>query len=400
MGTVYFFKRERKVTKSLSTYNERKRIAMDEFIIVLIIAFVLLIGMGIFFNLGPTTAPPPEPIIKDVSIDKFSLGTIGYSGSSVSSSYSIEPFVAGAMQTETAKTVTEFDVSAHIIFGGTPQSFTITTDPEVLRSIEASTIEFDIEDTNKYGNLVVKWNGEELLNKELDKGRQKLRVEREKVKDVNTLEFTTAGSWRFWANTIYKIKDLRIDHEYGQSKVSQFALSQRELETLDKIEVTFSGSVVTPGKLLVKANGFVVFEKNYVGGSERFSFNHQTLPLSVGNNALSFVAQGGGLFNVDSSRVEVFSSSTAVEKRRSFTVTESQFNLLNKTSGVININVSNILKPGSLTVAINNRSVQINPQTGINHINFNKADVVVGENNLKFTATGNLEIPQVVVKAL
>ena len=96
----------------------------------------------------------------------------------------------------------------------------------------------------------------------------------------------------------------------------------------------------------------------------------------------------------------MFSSSTAVEKRRSFTVTESHYRLLNRTDGVVNINVSNVLKPGSLTVQINNRTVQINPQTGINPVSFSKADVVVGENNLKFTATGNLEIPDVRIKIL
>ncbi len=374
---------------------------MDEFIIVLIIAFVLLIGLGLFFNFGgPSTAPPPEPIIKDVSVDKFSLGTIGFSGSTASSSFSIEPFVAGATQIDAVKTVSDLDVSAHIILGGTPQSFTINTEPEVLKTIEAANIEFDVADTNKYEKLVVKWNDEEILNRELDKGRQKLRVARDKVKDVNTLQFTTAGSWRFWAYTVYKIKDLRVDQEYGQAKVSQFALSQRELETLDRIDVSFSGRPVTPGKLLVKANSFLIFEKNYTGSQEKFSFNHQTVPLSVGNNALSFVSQGGGLFNIDSAKIEVFSSSTAVEKKRSFTITESHYKLLNRTDGVININVTNVLKPGSLTVTINNRTVQLNPQVGINPVNFNKADIVVGENSLKFTATGNLEIPDVRIKIL
>ncbi len=373
---------------------------MDEFIIVLIIAFVLLIGLGMFFNFGPSTAPPPEPVIKDVSLDRFSLGTIGFSGSTASSSFSIEPFVAGATQVNTVKTVSEFDVSAHILLGGTPQSFTINTETEVLKTVEATNIEFDIADTNKYEKLVVKWNGEEILNKDMDKGRQKLKVAKEKIKDVNTLEFTTVGSWRFWANTIYKIKDLRVDQEYGQAKVSQFALSQRELETLDKIDVSFSGRVVTPGKLLVKANGFVILEKTYTGGQEKVSFNHQTLPLSAGNNAISFVSQNGGLFNIDNVKIDVYSSSTSVEKRRTFTVTESQYRLLNKTSGVININVTNVLKPGSFSITINNRTVQLNPQVGINPVNFNRADVVIGENELKFSATGNLEIPDVRVKIL
>ena len=160
---------------------------MDEFIIVLIIAFVLLIGLGMFFNFGPSTAPPPEPVIKDVSIDRFSLGTIGFSGSTASSSFSIEPFVAGATQVETAKTVSDFEASAHIIFGGTPQSFTINTEPEILRSVEAAAIEFDIDDTNKYEKLIVKWNGEEVLKKEIYKGRQKLRIAREKIKVSNAL---------------------------------------------------------------------------------------------------------------------------------------------------------------------------------------------------------------------
>ena len=135
---------------------------MDEFIVLIIVAFVII---GAMMLIGTPLAEwaggewPGGGVTGNYkSLASFDLGRVGLSETEVSRTVSFGSFTLGQTQAETLKEMSTLGISQGY-FGSDSKKFDIRVDQNVLNNMKDVKISFDMGEANLYGNLVIKWNG-------------------------------------------------------------------------------------------------------------------------------------------------------------------------------------------------------------------------------------------------
>ena len=173
-----------------------KRGEVEEFIWVLAIALILLVAVGIFSFFVPYTGP-----LTNITIDSFSPGEVGYVEDFVSRNINLKTFTVGETQSELLKGYPQMEMATSL-FGGNTERVEIRAADYLLETARGVRITFHVYDTNNYGNLVIKWNGREIVNQALPERGHDFFIDREHVRETNTLEVSSTGpGFFFWAST-------------------------------------------------------------------------------------------------------------------------------------------------------------------------------------------------------
>lgn len=363
---------------------------VDEFVYVLIAAFIIL---AVLFAISPLITTPPEAEVSNKTVAEFALGSVGLGSSAATRTVHIGSFIAGVEQLEIIKSIPEIEVSAGVLSSAFVNE-TVNVEKEILDVIDKIIVEFVVSDTNLLESLGVKWNGKEVFNKRADVGPHRITIDKENILPENVLEIATTATWQFWASTVYKLEDLRIDQEYGVAKLIPFQVSGPELESFDKGELTlFVSKKPAEGSLVIKVNGAEVFD-NYPNTIEKVVFTLDDAVLRVGRNLLSFSAKDG-VFGLSDVRLELFSLSVNTVEERSFELSGDEYKMVEEGEGRVEIDVESIPRYSDLEVKINDKTVVVKPKEGLNTLSFSNADVNQGTNTIKFSTTGNIEIGSV-----
>lgn len=368
---------------------------VDEFIWVFVVAVVVLI---IFAAWGLWAGAPPDAgggVVPGAGnftlLGEFSLGRVGYTGTSPIRTESMGSFIAGEPQSEALKSVTELSIATSLI-GMESREYTIPVQEEVLSEVRKVDIVFTVDDTNLYGNLRIKWNGKEVLNRQAYRGYYTVEIEKDNVKTVNSLEVYADGpGWLFWAATTYDLKDFKVNQVSGASKIYPFSLTLSELQTFDHAEVRFSVSKRAGDTLLIKANGITVYNA-YPGVQENVSFEYGDF-LKAGKNLLVFSAETGS-FNIEDAELSVYSLTNVLVKSRGFDLSSEM--LGDFQLGVLEVTVDNVVKEGDLSVKVNGNAVDTaGAAVGKNRFTFGKSLVKEGDNDIEFSGSGAFDVSQV-----
>lgn len=374
---------------------------MDEFIIVLAIALVLL-GAFILIS-GPLITPPPSKAVTNVStVATITVGPVGYVSSIPSKVVEIKSFSAGTTQQETLKQWQSQEIVGGI-FDTKQISEPIPINKNTLDLTERAALEFDVnkDKTNSAEDLVVEWNGIPIFKSRPSEGHQAVRIPKENLTESNTLKIYTSapGAASIVKSTVYSLENLKLNQESGQSRIETLELNSSDLDVFEKGELTFTAIPRSdpPGKLKVKINGIELYNKS----PDRFAlinFDNTNIPNLGVTNRISFLAENG-LIDIQNAKISVYLLSTTVVKKRSFLLTPDQLSNVQKKKLRLEVDVSQ-KKGGRLTVTLNGDPYEFSPlQEGKNTKQIVPASLLEGENKIEFTGTGSFDIPEARIMA-
>ncbi|MFH0956381.1 MAG: hypothetical protein V1813_00805, partial [Candidatus Aenigmatarchaeota archaeon] len=228
----------------------------NDFLWILLAVFVvlgLLLAASALYPYYPSGAPETERLLHT-----FGAGTLGYTQNYVSRVQEFGSFGVGVPQDEVLKSAPMMEVTAGLL-GGEREDLDITAPDYAVEWVKGGTMTFRVTDTNQYGDLVVKWNGDEVYRGRASAGDYEIELLPSQVKGQNTLEVYADGpGLMFWATTVYQIKDFEAKATYGPAKFIDFAVSQDELETLDHFELAWY-TQSRRGNLSVAINGEEIY---------------------------------------------------------------------------------------------------------------------------------------------
>ncbi len=371
---------------------------MDTFIgslIIIFIVLVILLSMAAFAPYYPDGVPPGSGIV----LHSFTAGTIGFADNYVSRTQNLGSFGVGVPQDEVLKSVTRMEITAGV-FGGSSEEFTISVPQDVLDWLKDAEITFNVEDTNQYGNLVIKWNGAELFNKKADRGGHTVPLGASRIKEQNTLEIAAQGpGLLFWAATLYDIRNFRMTAEYGPAKFVDFEVSTDELESLDRFNLGWF-TATRRGTLTVKVNGEDIFS-GLPDRQESIDFTDtglQTASVKPGKNRLTFMAFNGS-FELQDVIMKTYVSKNQRTMKEQFQVTATQLNSMKSRGGIVKIYVKDVEKEGTLRVKVNEEAADpVLGKVGWNRISFSGDLVESGSNWLEIGGTGTFDVGEVSVE--
>jgi len=369
---------------------------MDDFLVALVAVFVilgLLMAASIWFPYYPEGMPEEDRVIHT-----FSAGVLGYTQNYVSRVQDYGDFGVGVPQDEEMMSAPRMEISAGV-FGGQGETFTVTVPDYVEEWLKGGTITFTVDESNEYGNLIVRWNGAEVY-KGKPRGEREIELLPSQVKKDNTLEIVAEGpGLMFWAATVYEIKDLVVNARYGPAKFLDFEVSQDELQTLDHFELAWY-TVSRRGNLSVSING----EEIYMGYPDRdmsLTFTDNTLKSSIikpGNNRIMLSAINGSFELSDVIANTYVSRAQRVIKER-VDISDEQLKMLQARGGVLRLYVKSVEREGRITLSINEQTAGSGEgQAGWNALKLNTDLLIAGANWLEISSTGGFDISEAKVE--
>ncbi|MEE9323920.1 MAG: hypothetical protein V3U72_05255 [Candidatus Aenigmarchaeota archaeon] len=371
---------------------------MDEFIVLLIVALVIigammLIGTPLADWAGGEWPGGGGTTGNYKSLASFDLGRVGSSETEVSRTLSFGSFTLGQTQAETLKEMSTLGVSQGY-FGSDSKKFDVRIDQNVLSNLKDVKISFDMGETNLYGNLAIKWNDKMFFDKLANLNRYDVVIPPENVKESNTLEISAGNPGiYFWAATYYELSNFRVLGEYGPEKFMSFKVYPDEIESWSKGTLRFYTTKGQQGEITVKLNGKEIYRSSNPEHlvTKEFEYSEIGNALRIGDNILAF--KSDDTFEIDDVEFEISLSSGGVTKEKDMNITIEDMNLLSSGKGEIKFTVKSIYRQGVLNINIGNN--QLNLQTvrsGENTIEFDSNDVVEGTNTITFSGTGSWDI--------
>ncbi len=361
---------------------------MEDFVYLLAIAIVLLVAIGIFATYAPVT-PPADYI----PVAEFSGGYVGISNQA-SRTISLGSFSVGEVQKYNLRTVPQMEISSGW-FGSQRKKYQISVPEWFISTKRGIRISFDVTETNRYGNLVVKWNGKEYFSKRAEEKRYSVFINGSAVKSSNSLEIYCDGpGMLFWASTVYVLKNLNVNLEYGPDRLVAFQLIPEEVSMFDRGEITFYGSGT--GSMEIKVNGMKIFNVSSHGLSKA-EFGYGDAPLKAGNNILTF-SDRTGTYSVQDAELRIFLFNNKTVLLRQFNLTPQNFDLLQKNvmKGRIDYKVDSVIRNAPLMISINDNSLgPLFPVEGWNSADFGSAQAQEGENDIRFSSVGGYQISEI-----
>jgi len=358
---------------------------IDDFVYVLIIAVILLAVFGVIGFVSPWFSP-----VNNVTVTTLSVGEVGIVKDYAARNVELRTFTVGQEQTESIVSAPQLDISSGW-FGGNEEMFSVVVPEYYLETARGIRISFNVYDTNKYANLKFKWNGVVLEENDYDAGFHSFLINKEDVKASNTLVVMCDGpGMMFWASTMYILKNFNVNLEYGPERVIPYEMLPSEMQTFDRIEVSFFASGT--GTLEIKNNGVSIYSGS-PSGAETVKFNMLESPVWSGQNIMTFIDKTGS-YTLQDTQLKVFLATSNVDVTRVFNITQENYNLMVQGfQGRVNYFVDNIASPGSLEITMNGYIIPVStPQVGWNTASFTSSEALVGENTITFSGTGNYQI--------
>jgi hypothetical protein len=368
-------------------------------LIIIAIILIALLAASYYYPYYPSTGPGGGPGTGGNVVYSFTAGTIGFSENYVSRTQNLGSFGVGVSQKELLRSAPKLEITAGL-FGSSSEKFDITIPDNVLEFVKGGEITFTVDDTNQYGNLIMKWNGAEVLSKRPGKGKQNVTLDASQMKAENSLEIAAQGpGLLFWAATVYELSDFKVSAEYGPAKFADFTVSQDELESLNRFELGWV-TASKKGMLLVNVNGDQVYNGT-PDRQQKVEFTEsalQTASIGAGTNRLTFIAINGS-FELQDVSLKTYVSKNQRTMKERFDVSKTQLDFLKARGGVVRVYVKSVDKSGELRIKLNEASAgSVQAKAGWNNIGFNGNLAVSGTNWLELGGTGTFDVSDVSVE--
>lgn len=149
-------------------------------------------------------------------------------------------------------------------FSESTEAFSVSFPPEKLAITTSSHLEIFIVDTNKRGNLIIEFNGQELYNRKTDVGKIVISLDKSLLNTTNVVKIRTTGPsvFQFWFKAFYKIEKVNfvINFQDVSGQERTFELDQNEVQNFHHFQ--FQARVkeysVPLEELIIKINNQIV----------------------------------------------------------------------------------------------------------------------------------------------
>ena len=178
---------------------------------------------------------------------------------------------------------------------------------EKLGIITDGYIQLIVEEANQAGNLVVVFNGKELYNQPAGLGELLIPISKEAFGRSNSVVIR-AGSpgWKFWMNTIYKFRLVRLVANYkgAFSKQASFELAKGEIDNFKDFNLFYRVREYTSPlpALMIKIDSQIVFWESppfaFFDSKISKDMFGNALYLEKGNNTITFLFEKEASYNV------------------------------------------------------------------------------------------------------
>lgn len=188
-------------------------------------------------------------------------------------------------------------VSQGLISGA---SKTISFKSEDYNSFDTGKLKINVIDTNLYGNLIVRINGETVYADRPAIGETEFYFDKDVFKTANTMTVMSGGSgWRFWAPAIYDVNvTLYLETAKLESKSYKFDLDY----VPDNAKIVIYGTKKSgEGEITVSINDIKVY-KGYLNGYKNFDSD----VLKAGENRVKIYSDANSEYDVYSAKVIVW----------------------------------------------------------------------------------------------
>ncbi len=370
----------------------KRRGEVDDFMWVLAIALILIIAVGAFSYFVPYTGP-----LTNISLTTFAPGEVGYVEDFVARSVDLRTFNVGEEQAELLRAFPQLELSRGLL-GGNTEEFGISVPEYHMETQRRVAINFNVYDTNSYGDLVIEWNGREVLSDRLSRGSHELVIPAEHVKASNTLRaYTTGPGLMFWASSVYILKNFNVELSYGPHRTIPFELLPSEMDGFDRVQLT--GYASGTGALEIKINGVQVYRDSPTGMLD-LEFDVLDAPIRAGQNLLTFIDQTG-VYTIRDSVFRIYTRGDQAVASRRFNLTDEHYGFLVNSifQGRVEYLIESIPKQGGVEIAMNGDPIPTSPpRVGWNSATFTSESVRMGENIVTISGTGHFNIPELRVE--
>ncbi len=201
-------------------------------------------------------------------------------------------------------------------FGESKETIFVSIPSEKLQLITGGYIRLSVQSTNKDGNLVIIFNGQEVLNKVVDTGNITIPIDNLLINNTNTIivQATSPPLYKFWSTATYNIKELSFVGNYQDVMEREriFDLKDREITSFKYFRLTgMVGGYSKVSELAIKINDQLVyskvpplailnetFEKTIVG---------DPIYLKTENNTISFSFEKESAYKINDAFLTVYS---------------------------------------------------------------------------------------------
>lgn len=189
-----------------------------------------------------------------------------------------------------------------------------------------ATLIFRVANSNLFNDLIVVFNGKTVYSNLTVNGSYSVEISGTDIKTAaNTITVKAKSSgFKFWAPTIYILKDvkLEIDKYQFKEKTLPFVVQQEVFEKW--IQGSFVSKVpklLAEGNLIVDINGHNIFKDRVYSRLLSISFAKFSSAVVQGENLVRFYADGKGYYNLQDVLLDIeYSGGSAAATIKSFIV--------------------------------------------------------------------------------
>jgi len=188
--------------------------------------------------------------------------------------------------------------------------------------ITSGFISIVVTDTNSGGNLIVELNGKEVFRRTASPGETiSIPLDRSQINKTNTVVLRTESpGWKFWMNTVYKIKTVKLGINYLgiSSQEKTFDLNAIEVSNFKYARVSFriKNYLLPQQELVIRINNQTVYMSIPPTLVFREDFRNDIygnpLSLNAGQNSISFSLENEGMYDLGDVTLIVVRSTQAL----------------------------------------------------------------------------------------
>lgn len=305
-----------------------------EFLLFLVVGLAVLGILLVVFNLqyGPPTGAATLPFGSPIFVGKQTFENV----ETLYASFDANNFLQS-----TAYSLGARRVSSGLLFGAT----SIKLDLGEAQSVFVS---FDTANTNGYGPLIIKVDGNIVVQDYLDIGHYEYALPAGRQLEI------AAGSseWRIWAPALYDLDNVKITANVYPRDISTFTFKVDEPNKIESARIDFSLDS-NAGALLLKLNGDTVYDGAVNSKQSVFVDKSKLNELNI----LTFDARPDSRF---AGRATIaFTRLTEQEKELQAVINLTYSEYLKFNGGTLAFDIVDIFSPGGYSVKIVNNNVTL-----------------------------------------
>ncbi|MBI5061035.1 MAG: hypothetical protein HZB67_01860 [Candidatus Aenigmarchaeota archaeon] len=339
----------------------------------LIILAVLMAAFGPGFSVTAYGSASTPELVKNLS----GATLVGEEEKEFSKVYNLDFAASNVKQTRTE--TAEKKVYSGLMFGQDALRMWMRAE-----DVQDARVSFHVRNTNGYGPLIIKVNGNAVFSQVLNIGDYDIEL----PKDTNVSEYNveiSAGSSgaRMWAPAFYELESVKLE-------ITSYVLSSAQMKfTMDDFQKYSRGELQLQlddrfGKIIVELNGREIF-RGYAESFELVKFSDR-----IGyENLLTIKSERDSRFTGTATLNIYYKDIVKTKIELPFNITSRQYS--DGLRGYIKFYLADVSRDGGYTVKIYNNGEQLfsdyqKAEEGYESFLFGKGNVRVGENLLVIEA--------------